>query len=70
MTAQAFRLVNRYSGLTLALSADPHRRAETTPARSWTDSSGGPVGGARRAAEQTLSLIPAGSAEGQHPAAH
>nr|WP_241741139.1 RICIN domain-containing protein [Streptomyces sp. L2] len=54
------RLVNRYSGLTLGLSATPGRQAETTPVRSWTDHSGSPVGAGRTAAEQTLTLIPAG----------
>ncbi|BBA95697.1 hypothetical protein RVR_662 [Actinacidiphila reveromycinica] len=51
-----FRLVNRYSGLVLGLSADSRQGAETTPARSWTDRSGSAVGGHRTAAEQTLTL--------------
>ncbi|MFJ6794936.1 RICIN domain-containing protein [Streptomyces sp. NPDC091268] len=49
------RLVNRYSGLVIGLSATASRLAETTPARSWTDTGGG-VGGSRTAAEQTLTL--------------
>ncbi|MFG2825448.1 RICIN domain-containing protein [Kitasatospora sp. NPDC048365] len=57
-----FRLVNRYSGLVLGLSSDSARLAETTPVRSWTDSSGTAVGGGRAAAEQTLTLTPVGSA--------
>ncbi len=56
------RLVNRYSGLVLALSQAPARRAETTAPRNWTDTSGSSVGGGRTAAEQTLSLIPTGKA--------
>ncbi|KAA2260655.1 RICIN domain-containing protein [Solihabitans fulvus] len=52
----AYRLVNRYSGLVLAMSANNKRLVETTPARSWTDTTGNPVGGSRSAAEQTLSL--------------
>ncbi|MFE2275157.1 RICIN domain-containing protein [Streptomyces lavendulae] len=59
----AFRLVNRYSGLVIALSAVASRPAETTPARSWTDTGGG-VGGARTAAEQTLTLTAVGPAPG------
>ncbi|MFJ2960586.1 RICIN domain-containing protein [Streptomyces sp. NPDC087270] len=54
-----FRLVNRYSGLVLGLSADPRRGTETTPARSWTDHTGSAVGGHRSAAEQTLTLTAA-----------
>ncbi|WP_406193248.1 RICIN domain-containing protein [Kitasatospora sp. NBC_01560] len=54
------RLVNRYSGLVLGLSAAGGRPAETTPARSWTDITGSQVGGARSAAEQTLTLTPTG----------
>ncbi|MFF2777586.1 RICIN domain-containing protein [Streptomyces sp. NPDC058052] len=56
------KLVNRYSGLVLGLSAAATRTAETTPARSWTDTSGSPVGSGRTAAEQTLTLTPAGDA--------
>ncbi|MCX2185307.1 RICIN domain-containing protein [Streptomyces sp. SKN60] len=58
-----YRLVNRYSGLVLGLSGDPARpAAETTPARSWTDTTGSPVGAGRGAAEQTLSLTATGTA--------
>ncbi|SEG80565.1 hypothetical protein SAMN05216223_11255 [Actinacidiphila yanglinensis] len=55
-----YRLVNRYSGLVLGISTDAKRRAETTPVRAWTDRTGNAVGGARTAAEQTLTLIPGG----------
>lgn len=54
-----FRLVNRYSGLVIGLSGDARRLAETTPTRAWTDTGGSRVGGARTAAEQTLTLKPA-----------
>ncbi|MFJ9818594.1 RICIN domain-containing protein [Streptomyces sp. NPDC101151] len=57
-----YRLVNRYSGLVLALSATSGRHAETTAPRNWTDTSGSSVGGGRTAAEQTLSLSPVGRA--------
>lgn len=57
-----YRLVNRYSGLVIGLSADAARTAETTPARSWTDTTGGTVGDARTAAEQNLTLTAVGSA--------
>ncbi|HEX6445661.1 MAG TPA: RICIN domain-containing protein [Streptosporangiales bacterium] len=56
---RTYRLVNRYSGLVLALSDHSGRLAETTPVRSWTDTTGNAVGGSRRATEQTLRLIPA-----------
>ncbi|MFC7219045.1 RICIN domain-containing protein [Streptomyces polyrhachis] len=49
-----YRLVNRYSGLVLGLSADASRSAETTPLRSWSATGG--VGGTRTPAEQTLTL--------------
>ncbi|MDH6134174.1 hypothetical protein P3T37_003576 [Kitasatospora sp. MAA4] len=55
-TAGGFHLVNRYSGLVLGLSSDSSRLAETTPTRSWTDTTGSAVGGGRTAAEQTLTL--------------
>lgn len=57
-----FRLVNRYSGLVLGLSGKASRLAETTPPRSWTDTSGNAVGGGRTAAEQTLKFTDAGAA--------
>ncbi|KDN81087.1 RICIN domain-containing protein [Kitasatospora cheerisanensis] len=56
------RLVNRYSGLALGVSAATGRLAETAPARSWTDSSGSGVGAGRAASEQALTLTAAGSA--------
>ncbi|MFE2376771.1 RICIN domain-containing protein [Streptomyces sp. NPDC059398] len=58
-----FRLVNRYSGLVIGMSGKKDRLAETTPTRAWTDTTGSAVGGARRAAEQTLTLKAAGRAE-------
>ncbi|MEU3844598.1 RICIN domain-containing protein [Streptomyces sp. NPDC028635] len=54
----SYRLVNRYSGLVIGLSATRGRLAETTPPRGWTDTGGSPVGGSRTAAEQTLTLTP------------
>lgn len=54
------RLVNRYSGLVISVSATTGRLAETTPVRSWT-AAGTAVGGTRSAAEQTLSLTPVAS---------
>ncbi|MGK4585372.1 RICIN domain-containing protein [Kitasatospora sp. HPMI-4] len=57
-----YQLVNRYSGLLIGMSGDSGRRTETTPARSWTDTSGDPVGGGRTAAEQTLAFTPTGKA--------
>ncbi|TCO57301.1 RICIN domain-containing protein [Actinocrispum wychmicini] len=53
-----YRLVNRYSGLVLALSSDTGRLVETTPARTWTDTTRNIIGGNRTAAEQTLTLTP------------
>lgn len=52
-----FRLVNRYSGLSLSLSA----AADTTPFRAWT-------GGNRTAAEQTLTFTATGAStvDGTH----
>ncbi|MET8509256.1 RICIN domain-containing protein [Streptomyces sp. NPDC004787] len=65
------RLVNRYSGLVLGLSGDPARpAAETTPVRSWTDTTGSPVGAGRTAAEQSLSLVPTGDAPPAPDGAH
>lgn len=60
--AGTYRLVNRYSGLVLGLSAVQSRRAETTPVRAWTDTAGSPVGGGRTPDEQTLTLTPAPAA--------
>ncbi|MEV5607332.1 RICIN domain-containing protein [Streptomyces sp. NPDC052225] len=50
------RLVNRYSGLPLSLSATPTRAAETTPVRAWTAPAGSSLGAGRTADEQTLHL--------------
>lgn len=51
-----YRLVNRYSGLVLGLSP---AAAETTPARSWNDTSSSHADTMRGTAEQTLTLVPA-----------
>ncbi|GAA2771917.1 RICIN domain-containing protein [Streptomyces showdoensis] len=59
-----YKLVNRYSGLVLGLSAAADRPAETTPVRAWTDTTGSTVGGGRTAGEQTLTLTPTGEAPG------
>ncbi|MFJ8045984.1 RICIN domain-containing protein [Kitasatospora sp. NPDC096147] len=57
-----FRIVNRYSGLAIGLSATSGRLAETTPGRTWTDASGSAVGNGRTSAEQTLTLTATGTA--------
>ncbi|MEU8762434.1 RICIN domain-containing protein [Streptomyces sp. NPDC048659] len=59
-----YKLVNRYSGLVIGLTADTARPAETTPVRAWTDTTGGPVGGGRSAAEQSLTLTATGDTPG------
>lgn len=59
-----YRLVNRYSGLVIGLSASSGRLAETTPTRSWTDTSGSSVGASRTAAEQTLTVTAVGTSSG------
>ncbi|MCL3999260.1 hypothetical protein, partial [Streptomyces lavenduligriseus] len=51
------RLVNRYSGLVLGLSAAPGRLAETAAPRTWTAPARSP-GDGRTAAEQTLTFTP------------
>ena len=56
------RLVNRYSGLVIGMSATSGRLAETTPPRNWTDTSGSSVGGGRTAAQQTLTFTAVGAA--------
>ncbi|WP_443065398.1 RICIN domain-containing protein [Streptomyces sp. NBC_00536] len=56
-----FRLVNRYSGLVIGLSATSTRLAETTPARSWTSPAGG-TGASRTSAEQALTFTAVGTA--------
>ncbi|NUT91818.1 MAG: hypothetical protein HOY78_07275, partial [Saccharothrix sp.] len=58
-----YRLVNRYSGLVLSLTADSTRPTETTPARFWTNTTGNAVGGTRTAAEQTLTITPVGTVD-------
>ncbi|MFJ4598242.1 RICIN domain-containing protein [Kitasatospora sp. NPDC088861] len=57
-----FKLVNRYSGLVLGLSSTNSRSTETTPTRSWADTTGNPVGGTRGPGEQTLTLTATGTA--------
>ncbi|MFI1166101.1 RICIN domain-containing protein [Streptomyces sp. NPDC020801] len=59
-----YRLVNRYSGLVIGMSADTSRLTETTPARYWTNTAAGPVGGSRTAAEQALTVIAVGQTPG------
>ncbi|GAA1963516.1 RICIN domain-containing protein [Kitasatospora viridis] len=56
------QLVNRYSGLVIGLSAASGGLAETTPPRSWTDTTGSTVGGGRTPAQQELTLTATGSA--------
>ncbi|MEU1231493.1 RICIN domain-containing protein [Streptomyces sp. NPDC005828] len=51
-----YKLVNRYSGLVVGLSGDTGRLSETTPARSWSDTTGNAVGGGRTPGEQSLTL--------------
>ncbi|MFE0647058.1 RICIN domain-containing protein [Streptomyces sp. NPDC059534] len=62
-----YRLVNRYSGLVIGMSAASGRLAETVPTRSWTNTTGNAVGGTRGAAEQTLTLTPTGAVPGGVP---
>ncbi|MCX5208331.1 RICIN domain-containing protein [Kitasatospora sp. NBC_00240] len=57
-----FKLVNRHSGLVIGLSSDSTRLTETTPTRSWTNTTGNTVGGTRTASEQTLTLTQTGPA--------
>ncbi|MEV6010337.1 RICIN domain-containing protein [Streptomyces sp. NPDC051976] len=65
-----YKLVNRYSGLVVGLSATSGRLAETTPARSWTNSTGNSVGGTRSAAEQTLTMTAVGTSSGNLNGTH
>ncbi|MCY0931781.1 RICIN domain-containing protein [Streptomyces sp. H27-H1] len=58
----AYKIVNRYSGLVIGLSAESTRLTETTPTRSWTNATGNAVGGTRTGGEQTLTLTPSGQA--------
>ena len=44
-----YKIVNRYSGPVIGMSGAAGRLAETTPTRSWSDTTGGPVGGSRAA---------------------
>ncbi|MEY9874589.1 hypothetical protein ABH931_004089 [Streptacidiphilus sp. MAP12-33] len=60
----SYRLVNRYSGLVVGLTAAGGGTAETSPARAWTDTSGSSVGGGRTAAQQTLTMTAVGSVSG------
>jgi hypothetical protein len=57
----SYRLINRYSGLALGLSATSGRLSETTPTRAWTNTTGSTVGGSRTAAEQTLAMTAVGT---------
>ncbi|MFF3773014.1 RICIN domain-containing protein [Streptomyces sp. NPDC002232] len=57
-----YRLVNRYSGLVIGLSGTTSRLAETTPTRTWANTTGNTVGGTRTADEQVLTLTPTGAA--------
>ncbi|MFB7668292.1 RICIN domain-containing protein [Kitasatospora sp. NPDC056138] len=59
-----FQLVNRYSGLVVGMSAVAGRLTETTPARSWSDTTGSTVGDGRTAAEQALAFTPTGTVHG------
>ncbi|MFR9796755.1 RICIN domain-containing protein [Streptomyces sp. MS06] len=65
-----YRLVNRYSGLVIGLSATSGRLAETTPTRSWTDTGGSGVGGSRSAGEQTLTVTAVGTSSGSLDGSH
>lgn len=65
-----FRLVNRYSGLVLGMSADTTRLSETTATRTWTDTSGNTVGGGRNAAEQAMTFTAVGSTGGNLNGSH
>ncbi|MFI1092432.1 RICIN domain-containing protein [Streptomyces sp. NPDC020917] len=59
-----YRLVNRYSGLVIAMSSHAGRLAETTASRYWTNTTGDPVGGSRTARDQTLTITAVGSDNG------
>lgn len=59
--AGSFRLINRHSGLVLGMSGQSGRLTETTPTRTWTNTTGNPVGGSRTGAEQTLSFTEVGT---------
>ncbi|MFF7250670.1 RICIN domain-containing protein [Embleya sp. NPDC008237] len=68
--AGTYKLVNRYSGLVIGLSATTGRLAETTPVRAWTDTTGNPVGAGRTAAEQTLTITAIGTGPGSLDGIH
>ncbi|MET7298565.1 RICIN domain-containing protein [Embleya sp. NPDC005575] len=59
-----FRLVNRYSGLVIGMSGESGRLAETTPTRSWSDTTNSQAGSLRGVGEQTLILTASGSVPG------
>jgi len=63
-----YRLVNRYSGLALGLTAGANAGsstvAETVPARYWANTTGNPVGGSSTPGQQTLSITAAGTVSG------
>jgi hypothetical protein len=65
-----YRLVNRYSGLVIGLSADNGGTAETTAPRSWTNTTGNSVGGDRTAAQQTLTMTAVGTVAGNLNGTH
>ncbi|MBD0742896.1 hypothetical protein BG418_15610 [Streptomyces sp. CBMA152] len=65
-----YRLVNRYSGLVLGMSSEVSRLAETTPNRSWTNTTGNAVGGSRTAAEQTMTFTASGTSGGNLNGTH
>jgi hypothetical protein len=60
-SSATYRLVNRYSGLVLAMSADARRRVETTPPRYWSSTTANSIGGHRKPSEQTLTLTAVGT---------
>ncbi|MFI8081547.1 RICIN domain-containing protein [Kitasatospora sp. NPDC086009] len=66
----AFRLVNRYSGLVLGMTSAAGALTGTTPTRSWTDTTGNPVGGGATAADQVLTLTATGDAGGSLDGIH
>ncbi|MER7842351.1 RICIN domain-containing protein [Kitasatospora sp. NPDC096077] len=65
-----YRLVNRYSGLVIGLTAGNGGTAETAAPRTWTDTSGSSVGGGRTAAQQTLTMTAVGTAGGNLDGTH
>ncbi|MFD5463843.1 RICIN domain-containing protein [Kitasatospora sp. NPDC127059] len=65
-----YRLVNRYSGLVLGLTAGNGGTAETTAPRNWTDTTGSSVGGGRTATQQTLTMTAVGTVPGNLNGTH